>query len=106
MVPWKVVYSAVSFLNFMSALTVFLSPCCAILCADFWIVKRRNMDIPALYRPDSKYRFHAGFKWRAVVAIIVSVGPNMPGMVYAVNSEVFIDGAIYIYDTNFLYGFF
>ncbi|RDW85107.1 hypothetical protein BP6252_02697 [Coleophoma cylindrospora] len=106
MVPWKVVYSATSFLNFMSALTVFLAPCCAILCSDFWVVKRRNIDIPALYRPYARYRFHAGFNWRAIVAIIVSVGPNMPGMVYAVNSKVPIGGAIYIYDMNFLYGFF
>lgn len=105
MVPWKVVYSALSFLNFMSALTVFLSPCCALLAADFWIVKKRNIDIPSLYRPDARYKYHGGFNWRAVLAILISAGPNMPGLVYAVNSKINIGGAIYIYDMNFLYGF-
>jgi NCS1 family nucleobase:cation symporter-1 len=105
MVPWKVVYSAASFINFMSALTVFLAPCCALLAADFWVIKRRNIDIPSLYRPLARYRYTAGFNWRAGVAILCSVGPNMPGMVYAVNSKVDIGGAIYIYNVNFLYGF-
>jgi NCS1 family nucleobase:cation symporter-1 len=106
MVPWKVVYSAISFLEFMSSLTVFLSPVCAILLTDFWIIKKRNIDVPSLYRPLARYRYHYGVNWRAVIAIIVSAGPNMPGLVHAVNPNINIGGAKYITDMNFLYGFF
>jgi NCS1 family nucleobase:cation symporter-1 len=105
LVPWKVVYSAISFLEFMSSLTVFLAPVCAILAADFWVIKKRNIDIPSLYRPHARYHYTAGVNWRSVVAIIVSAGPNMPGLVHAVNPKINIGGAIYISDINFLYGF-
>ncbi|CZR63577.1 uncharacterized protein PAC_13474 [Phialocephala subalpina] len=76
MVPWKVIYSA-----------------------------KQNIDIPSLCRPRARYWYKGGWNLRAGVAILGSVGPDMPGMVYAVNSKVNIGGAIYIYDINFLYGF-
>lgn len=52
MVPWKILASAASFLNFMSAYSVFLGPIAAILVWDFWWLKRRKYDVVALYHPE------------------------------------------------------
>lgn len=52
MVPWKILASAGSFLNFMSAYSVFLGPIAAILVWDFWLVHKRKYDVVALYHPD------------------------------------------------------
>ena len=51
MVPWKILASAGSFLNFMSAYSVFLGPIGAILVWDFWWVHSRKYDVVALYHP-------------------------------------------------------
>jgi len=107
MVPWKIVTSAASLLNFMGSLGVFLAPIAAILASDYWLVKRRHVDIPGLYRPHGRYSYGstAGFNWRALIAMLVSLGPNMPGLCAAVNPSLNIGGAQYIADISYIYGF-
>ena len=81
MVPWKIIHSAESLLSFMSGLGIFLAPIAAILGADYWVTKRKHIDVPSLYRAHGRYRYNEfGTNWRAVVAFIISVVPNLPGM--------------------------
>ncbi|RFU26566.1 hypothetical protein B7463_g9771, partial [Scytalidium lignicola] len=106
MVPWKIVHSATSLLSFMASLGIFLSPIIAISVADYWIVKKRHIDVPALYRPHGRYQFgNYGINWRSVVALLVSVGPNMPGMVQSIKPATNIGGAVYISYMVWFYGF-
>lgn len=105
MVPWKIVYSAESLINFMGALSIFLSPIAAILIADFWVIKRQAIDVPALYRPNARYHYVKGCNWRAAAAFLISLGPNLPGLVNAVSPDIDIGGAVKIYDFNYLWGF-
>ena len=79
MVPWKIVYSAASLLNFMTGLAVFLCPIAAIMATDYWLVKHRHVDVPGLYRRHGRYRYRYGVNWRAAVALLVSLVPNLPG---------------------------
>jgi len=81
MVPWKIVYSAASLLNFMTGLAVFLCPIAAIMATDYWLVKHRHIDIPGLYRRHGRYRYRYGVNWRTAVAMLVSLVPNLPGYV-------------------------
>lgn len=106
MVPWKIVYSAASLVTFMSGLAIFLAPIASIIATDYWIVKDRNFDVPGLYRLHGRYRYNAGVNWRAMVAFVISVTPNVPGLAQAVNSKVKLSGGIeHLYDMNYLWGF-
>jgi len=105
MVPWKIISSAQSLLSFMSALAIFLAPIASIMAADYWVVKKKHIDIPSLYRRHGRYRYKAGINWRAAVAFLVSVTPNLPGMAHAVNSQLDIGSGGYIYDFNYIWGF-
>ncbi|KAJ5610558.1 hypothetical protein N7510_007277 [Penicillium lagena] len=105
MVPWKIISSAASLLTFMSSLAIFLAPICAIIGADFWVVKRRHIDIPSLYRRHGIYRYEAGFNWRAAVAFLISIAPNLPGMVHAVTPSLSVGTIDHIYDISFMWGF-
>jgi NCS1 family nucleobase:cation symporter-1 len=106
MVPWKIVYSASSLLTFMSGLAIFLAPIAALLCTDYWLVKSRNYDVPALYRRRDRYWYTYGINWRAAAAFLVAVVPNTPGLAKSVNPNVVINEHIqHIYDMNYLYGF-
>jgi NCS1 family nucleobase:cation symporter-1 len=82
MVPWKIVYSAASLLNFMTGLAVFLCPIAAIMATDYWLVKKRCVDVPSLYRRHGRYRYNYGINWRAAVALLTSLVPNLPGYDY------------------------
>ncbi|KAL4862426.1 hypothetical protein BDV12DRAFT_190438 [Aspergillus spectabilis] len=108
MVPWKIIYSAASLLSFMSGLGIFLAPIAAILGADYWIVKRRRIDVPALYKARGRYRYNKyGTNWRALLAFLVSVVPNIPGMAATVNPDLVgkIGEADKIYDMFYFWGY-
>lgn len=81
MQPWKIIYSANSLLNFMSGLGCFLAPIAALLGADYWVTHRQRIHVPDLYRAHGIYRYNKwGTNWRAVVAFLVSITPNLPGL--------------------------
>lgn len=106
MVPWKIIHSAASLLAFMAGLGIFLAPIAALIGADYWVVKRTHYDVPALYKKHSRYRYNnAGVNWRAVVAFLISVVPNLPGMAHSVNAKINPGGAVYVYDMFYIWGF-
>lgn len=105
MVPWKISGSAPQLVTFVSALAIFLAPISAILISDYFLVKRRAVDVPALYDPEGRYRYWHGVNPRAVVALLVAVAPNLPGLAHDVTPSLSIGGAVYIYYLNYAVGF-
>ena len=105
MVPWKIITGASSLIDFMASLGIFLAPIIGIFIADYWIVKRRRVEIAALYRPEGRYRYHAGVNWRAMLAMLCSVGPTIPGLAKNISPTLDIGGAQYINDLVWYYGF-
>jgi NCS1 nucleoside transporter family len=107
LVPWKILASAGTFLNFMSAYAIFLGPIAAIMVCDFWIVKGRKYDCVALYQPTAGvYRYTAGFNIHALVAFIVGTTPSLPGLIHSVNSGIEIGVGVRPYQFGWLLGFF
>ncbi|KAF1833988.1 uracil permease [Decorospora gaudefroyi] len=88
LVPWKILASAGSFLNFMAAYAIFLGPIAAIMVTDFWVVHHARYDTLALYQRHGIYAYTAGCNWRAVVAFLVGVGPNLPGFIQSINPDI------------------
>lgn len=106
LVPWKILESAGSFLNFMSAYAVFLGPIAGIMAFDFWLVKKRKYDSLALYHPDGIYRYSfGGVNWRAIVAFICGVVPSIPGLINSVNSSIDVGVGVHPYQFGWLLGF-
>jgi NCS1 family nucleobase:cation symporter-1 len=102
-----IVYSASSLITFISALAVFLVLIASILESDYWIVKKRNFDVPGLYHRHGRYRYQFGVDWRSVIAFLVAVTPTLPGLANSVTSSVGIStGLARFYDCNYLYSFF
>ncbi len=47
--------------------------------ADYFVVRRRRLDVPALYDADGEYRYTNGFSVVALIALVLAVLPNLPG---------------------------
>jgi len=105
LVPWKILSSALSFLNFMSAYAVFLGPIAAIMISDFWIVHHTRLDIIAMYHPHQRYRYTHGYNWRAITAFVIGVAPNLPGFIQTINPSINVGNAIHLFDIAWLLGF-
>lgn len=95
--PQKVLASASAFLSFMASYAIVLIPLASILAADFYLVKKQKYNVPELYDFSGIYRYKRGFNLAAVAALLVSVPPNMPGMINSLNSSIDIGGAKWIY---------
>ncbi|KAH6670291.1 uracil permease [Plectosphaerella plurivora] len=108
--PWIIVASGKAFLNFMSAYAIFMAPMAGILCTDYWIIKRRKYDVPALYDPHGIYSYgnRWGTNWRAVLACFPVIVPVLPGLAKKVapNSVHISQGLSNLFAFNWLYGFF
>lgn len=105
LVPWKILASAGSFLNFMSAYSIFLGPIAAIMLFDFWLIHNRKYDTVELYKPYGIYSYTYGINWRAVVAFLVGVAPNLPGFINSVNKNIEVGVGIHPYQFGWLLGF-
>jgi NCS1 family nucleobase:cation symporter-1 len=105
LVPWKILKSAGSFLNFMAAYAVFLGPIAAIMVWDFWIVHKRKYDTLAMYQPHGIYRYTGGVNWRAVVAFVVGVVPNLPGFINSISPSIDVGVGSRPYTFGWLLGF-
>jgi NCS1 family nucleobase:cation symporter-1 len=88
LVPWKILASAGSFLNFMAAYAIFLGPIAAIMVCDFWIIHRGKYNTLALYQRHGIYAYTGGCNWRAIMAFIIGVAPNMPGFIQSINPKI------------------
>ncbi|ORY70350.1 NCS1 nucleoside transporter [Pseudomassariella vexata] len=108
MVPWKILSSATTFLAFMGGYAVFLAPMAGIMAADYWLVKKQHIDIPALYNPHGRYTYVGGCNWRAAVAFLVPVAPLLPGLGLSISGPGAVhisDGARNLYTFDWLFGF-
>ena len=104
-VPWKILKSADTFLSFMGGYAVFLAPIAGILASDYWLVKKQNIDVPALYDPRGRYRYRGGVNWRAAAAFLIPVSPLLPGLGNSISPIAVSDGIKNLYTFDWLFGF-
>jgi len=97
--PWIIQNSATSFTSFLGGYSIFLGPICGIILADFYIYRRRTIDVVSLYRREtSLYWYTWGFNLRALAAFILALIPNLPGFTARVNDNVSIPiGTAYVF---------
>jgi nucleobase:cation symporter-1, NCS1 family len=61
----------------------------AVMIADYWILRRRRLDVAELYKPDGRYSYSGGWNWRAIAAVLISVIPVLPGFLRAATTPNF-----------------
>jgi NCS1 family nucleobase:cation symporter-1 len=77
MMPWKLLASANAFIfNWLIGYSALLGPIAGIMIADYWLLRRRQLDVPDLYRLDGRY---GRVNWVAIVALVAGIAPNVPG---------------------------
>ena len=104
MMPWKLLASANAYIfNWLIGYSALLGPIAGIMIVDYWLLRRTELDVPDLYRPEGRY---GKVNWVAIVALVAGVLPNVPGFLKSAhvigwNGDVmepatFFD-AIYVY---------
>ena len=92
MMPWKLVADPSGYIfTWLVGYSALLGPIAGILIADYFVIRRCKLDPDDLYRTDGIYRYHSGFSYSGIGALILAVLPNLPGFLVQVK---WLDGAL------------
>ena len=99
--PWKLLASADAYIfNWLVGYSALLGPIAGIMIVDYWILRRRQLDVPDLYRPQGRY---AGINWVAMFALVIGIAPNVPGFLKSVK---ILEGEPNLWDAIYPYAWF
>jgi NCS1 family nucleobase:cation symporter-1 len=65
------------FLQWLVALGVVFAPLGGVLIADYFVVRKRRILIPELYKDKGKYRFQGGLNWVALAAMAIGLSVRL-----------------------------
>jgi NCS1 family nucleobase:cation symporter-1 len=85
MMPWKLVADPSGYIfTWLVGYSALLGPIGGIMIADYFVIRRRQLNVNALYRHDDEYCYTNGFSIVALVALLVAIFPNLPGFLVTV----------------------
>jgi NCS1 family nucleobase:cation symporter-1 len=61
----------------------------AVMIVDYWIIRKRQLDLADLYRHEGRYAYTGGWNWRAIAAVFAGVIPVLPGFIKAATTPGF-----------------
>jgi NCS1 family nucleobase:cation symporter-1 len=79
-----------------------------IMIADYYVVRRCQLDVDALYRRNGPYEYSRGFHLTALVALAAGIAPNVPGFLGALGAVTLAPDSVWaqIYNWAWFVGFF
>jgi NCS1 family nucleobase:cation symporter-1 len=85
--PWKLVADPSGYIfTWLIGYSALLGPIGGIMIADYFVVRRRQLNVAALYGGAGEYRFTNGISLVAVVAFVLAVLPSLPGFLVTIKA--------------------
>jgi NCS1 family nucleobase:cation symporter-1 len=83
MMPWKLLgdFSAYIF-GWLIGYSGLLGPIAGVMIADYFLVRRADLNIDDLYRRGGVYEYSRGFNFRALAALAAGVAVAISGLIY------------------------
>ena len=80
MMPWKLVADPNGYIfTWLIGYSALLGPIAGIMIADYFVLRKKHLDVTDLYRADGIYTYSSGFSLAALGAFALAVLPNLPG---------------------------
>ncbi|HZJ01249.1 MAG TPA: NCS1 family nucleobase:cation symporter-1 [Gemmatimonadaceae bacterium] len=84
MMPWKLYSDAAAYIfTWLIGYSSLMGALGGILIADYWIVKRQQLDLKDLFSVHGRYTYSNGVNWKAIAALVLAVLPVVPGFIRA-----------------------
>ncbi len=84
MMPWKLYSDASAYIfTWLLGYSSLMGAIGGILIADYWVVKRQQLDLRDLFALKGRYTYDNGVNWRAISALVLAVLPVVPGFLHA-----------------------
>lgn len=106
MMPWKILASTHGYIfTWLIGYSALLGPIAGILIVDYLFIRNRQLDVAQMYQADGRYSYRNGWNMAAVIALGLSILPNLPGFLNAAFPAAFPDVAP-VFRTIYTYSWF
>jgi len=99
MMPWKLLSDPKSYITgWLVGYSGFLGPIAGIMIADYFVVRRADLNVRDLYLRGGRYEYRGGINLRAIAALVCGVAVALLGLV--------VPSVRWLYDDAWFVGFF
>jgi NCS1 family nucleobase:cation symporter-1 len=78
--PWRLVSDPSGYIfTWLVGYSALLGSIGGVLIADYFVIRRTELDLVKLYEKDGPYWYRAGMNPVAMVALLLGIAPNLPG---------------------------
>ena len=108
--PWKLIADPTGYIfTWLIAYSSLLGPVGGIMIADYYFIRRQQLNLTDLYKHNGEYSFGNGFNTKAIIALLCGILPNVPGFlttIKVINKDVFPFWVNDLYNYAWFVGFF
>ncbi|MBW8687880.1 NCS1 family nucleobase:cation symporter-1 [Chitinophaga rhizophila] len=108
--PWKLVADPTGYIfTWLVGYSSLLGPIGGIMIADYYLVRKQQLEVGELYDPAGRYSFSNGFNRHAMVALLLGIVPNIPGFLATISwipPDALPGWIIQLYSYAWFVGFF
>jgi NCS1 family nucleobase:cation symporter-1 len=84
MMPWKLYADAAAYIfTWLIGYSSLMGAIGGILIADYWILRRRQLELEELFKVDGRYSYDHGVNRRTLVVLAGAIAPVVPGFLRA-----------------------
>jgi len=84
MMPWKLYADAAAYIfTWLIGYSSLMGAVGGVLIADYWILRKRELSLPDLFKLNGRYSYGSGVNSKAIIALVVAVLPVVPGFIRA-----------------------
>jgi NCS1 family nucleobase:cation symporter-1 len=78
--PWKLIADPSGYIFiWLVGYSSLLGPIGGIMIADYYFIRKQQLNTKELYQHNGEYGFTKGFNYKAILALLLGVFPNVPG---------------------------
>jgi NCS1 family nucleobase:cation symporter-1 len=87
MMPWKLYSDAAAYIfTWLIGYSSLMGALGGILIADYWIIRRQQLDLKDLFSVEGRYTYSNGFNLKAIAALVIAILPVIPGFLRAAST--------------------
>jgi nucleobase:cation symporter-1, NCS1 family len=99
MMPWKLLGDFSDYIfGWLVGYSGLLGPIAGIMIADYFVLRKCELDVDALYHADGKYSYTRGVNWNAIIALAIGIAVALIGLI--------VPALRWLYDYAWFVGFF
>ena len=107
--PWKLIADPTGYIfTWLIAYSSLLGPVGGILIADYFFIRKKELQLKELYNSKGIYSYSKGFNNAAIIALWVGILPNVPGFLVTVKvvpKEAVAEWIAHLYNYAWFVGF-